>query len=72
MGGGEGMKRYDIRDPRSGGKIKRKICEYILLDDGTETLQFKDGKQRPTITLADFLSQIRSAQENNNSIDITR
>ena len=35
------MKEIDIRDPRSKGRIKTKICNYIKTDDGTELLEFK-------------------------------
>jgi hypothetical protein len=57
-GRGLKMKEIDIRDPRSKGRIKRKICNYIKTDDGTELLEFNANfpgfynsmSKNPTIT----------------------
>lgn len=56
------LKRVPIRDPHSLGKNKQRICDYIRMDDGTEKIEFKDGKQKPTISVDDFLMQLNTAR----------
>lgn len=56
------MRRVSIRDTRSQGKNKRRVCDYIQMDDGTEKIEFKIGNQRPTITVEDFLRQLNTAR----------
>lgn len=63
-GRGLKMKEIDIRDPRSKGRIKRKICNYIKTDDGTELLEFKYQRIRRTILVDDFLNEVMQARKN--------
>lgn len=58
------MKEIDIRDPRSKGRIKTKICNYIKIDDGTELLEFKYQRIRRTILVDDFLNEVMQARKN--------
>lgn len=58
------MKEIDIRNPRSTGRIKTKICNYIKTDDGTELLEFKYQRIRRTILVDDFLNEVMQARKN--------
>lgn len=55
------MLKRDIRNPKSSGKIKQKICNFIRTDDGVELLEFKYGNVRRTILALDFLNEMRKA-----------
>lgn len=55
------MQLIDIRNPKSPGKIKQKICAFIRKDDGTEILEFKDGGRKKTILLPDFIKEVKKA-----------
>lgn len=55
------MTKADIRNPRSEGKVKQKICAYIKMDDGREVLEFKDGGRMKRILVPDFIEEVKKA-----------
>lgn len=52
------MDRFEIRDSRSDRKIKPRIMDLIVNDNGEKEIEVKDGKQTKTILLEDFRRQV--------------
>ena len=56
------MVRFEIRDSRSKQKIKPRIMDLIVNDDGEKEIEVKDGKMRKTILLDDFKRQVEEIE----------
>ena len=56
------MVRFEIRDSRSKQKIKPRIMDLIVNDDGDKEIEVKDGKMRKTILLDDFKRQVEEIE----------
>ena len=52
------MDRFEIRDSRSDRKIKPRIMDLIVNDNGEKEIEVKDGKHTKTILLDDFRRQV--------------
>ncbi len=57
------MKRFTIRDNRSGNKIKPRLFDVILHDDGKMEAEFKNKNGTSTIPLEDIRQQIREIEQ---------
>lgn len=55
------MKRVPIRDHKSLKKVKPRVCDYILNNDGTEYIETK-GNDIRRILVDDLLRQIKEAR----------
>lgn len=56
------MDRFEIRDSRSKRKIKPRIMDLIVNDNGEKEIEVKDGKLRKTILLDDFKRQVEEIE----------
>ena len=56
------MDRFEIRDSRSKRKIKPRIMDLIVNDNGEKEIEVKDGKQTKTILLDDFRRQVKEIE----------
>lgn len=56
------MDRFEIRDSRSKRKIKPRIMDLIVNDNGEKEIEVKDGKQTKTILLDDFRRQVEEIE----------
>lgn len=52
------MDRFEIRDSRSKRRIKPRIMDLIVNDNGEKEIEVKDGKITKTILLDDFNRQV--------------
>lgn len=51
-------KRAAIRDSRSDKKVKPRVMDVLIDDDGTKFIEVKDGNTKKTILLDDFERQV--------------
>ena len=56
------MRRFPIRDIRSRNKIKPRLFDLILRDDGKMEVELKGKDGTKTITLEDIRFQIREIE----------
>ena len=57
------MMRYSIRDSRSRKKIKPRICDVIVEDDGKMEVEFLGKQGARTIALEDFEKQLNEIKQ---------
>ena len=57
------MKRYPIRDNRSGSKTKPRLFDVILYDDGKMEVEIKNKNGTNSIPLEDIRHQIREIEQ---------
>lgn len=54
------MKRVPIRNLKSDKKVKPRVCDALIFDDGKVVVQFKTGRNHSveTVSYEDFKKQI--------------
>lgn len=57
------MKRYSIRNNRSGNKTKPRLFDVILYDDGKMEIEIKNKNGTNIIPLEDIRHQIREIEQ---------
>ena len=55
------MYRFQMRDSRSEEKIKPRVMDFIVNDDGSQELEVKDGRIKKRILVSDLRKQMREA-----------
>lgn len=55
-------RHFPIRNIRSEGPSKPRICDFVITDDGGQMIEFKDRNVRRQILWQDLKAQVEKVQ----------